>query len=389
MLDTSQLGQSEAANPTEVSARGFELSEQQEHAKSMILAWLDDPEEQEFRLGGYAGTGKTTLISDIIETNRSFVSIGVGAFTGKAVSVLRRKGIWRAVTLHSMLYVADYSPILKKIIWTPRTVLPYDVVIVDEASMVSQQLYDDLKRHGVKLLFVGDPAQLEPVGGDNPNLMRRCDFTLTEIHRQAQLNPILRFANAIRSGASRNSFPAGSWDRGDNGKLTIARSVYGLDLADFDVILCAKNATRHAFNAKRRAQLDRFAEPVVGEQVICLMNDKEKGVFNGMILKIDMFHPTSWGREDYVYVNMSDDVDEYNEIPMSLEYFGKDFKRESGARRRTSIPFDYAYALTCHKSQGSEFDRVLVFDEPLYGTEWNRWAYTAATRAAKELTYVL
>lgn len=364
------------------------LSAEQEEAKALILAWIET-KDQEFRLGGYAGTGKTTLIKEMIAALRGKVSVGVAAFTGKAVSVLRKKGVPRTSTLHGLLYDSEYDPSKKKVVWIKKSILPYDLVIVDEASMVSTELYADLKAHAIKLLFVGDPAQLEPVG-DNPNLMRECDFTLTQIHRQARGNPILRLARHVRNG--NKDMPLGEW-RGedDNGLVVVTDTMYGIDLATYDIVICAKNMTRHGINVRRRMQLDRDGEPVVGESTICLKNDKNVGVFNGLMLNIDRIErKTTFQKMPAFIADLSDDAgSRYHEVPILDEFFGKDYKQMSVPRGMKAIPFDYGYCLTAHKSQGSEWDKVLVLDEPLWNTDQDRWRYTAITRAAKELTYVM
>jgi len=357
------------------------LTGDQEEAVEMIVAWLEGA-DQEFRLGGYAGTGKTTLIKHIMA--RLKIATGVGAFTGKAVSVLRKKGVGRAVTLHSMLYDTKFDDKTKKMIWVPKFFLPYDFVIVDEASMVSDVLYAELKRHKIKILFVGDPGQLEPVGG-NPNLMRTCNYVLQNIHRQAQGNPILQAANDVRLGKIEILELGEIVGEDGNGKLTVLDSLYGLDLLSYDIIICAKNATRHGMNEKQRVLLERFSAPIVGEKTICLKNDKQIGVFNGMMLTIEKINDSF---KHGFYTDVIDDAgDRFEDVPIRSEYFGKNYRAQDFTKGE-GIPFDFGYALTCHKSQGSAWDKVLVIDEPLWETDWNRWAYTAFTRAAKELTVV-
>lgn len=369
-----------------ILAPAFALSEQQDEAMDRIMRWLEGP-KQEFRLGGYAGTGKTTIIKWLQHRLNGKVTNTAAAFTGKAVSVLRRKGVTRCGTLHSLLYVSEYDAARKRMVFKPRSVLAYDLVIVDEASMISTALYNDLKRHGVKLLFIGDPAQLEPVG-DNPNLMREADFVLTQIHRQAEGNPILRLARALREG--RLDLPLGEWHR-EQGSLVIVDKVYGLNLADYDVVICAKNLTRHGINARRRVQLGRGDNLLVpDERVICLKNDRETGVYNGLttfVTRINGEKTLEEGDEAFVCDLTDEAEDEYFDVPVLKKFFGKDLKQSDGYIRG-GVPFDYGYCLTGHKSQGSEWDDVLVYQESLYGTDMARWLYTAATRAARRLTIV-
>lgn len=366
----------------------IQYSAQQFRALDLLDEWLDDPARQEFRLGGYAGTGKTTLIKEFsrrMEARR--LPYEITSFTGKAVSVLRKKGLYMARTMHNLLYKFEFDPYDKKYRMIPRASL-YDVqvVVVDEASMVSTALYHDLKAHGVKMLFVGDPAQLEPVG-DNPNLVRECDYVLTEIHRQANESPILRLAQAVRNGLHR--IPVGEWAR-DGSSLRVFERFDELD-DSHGVVICGKNATRHRLNAQRRKQRGYGDDCMVeGETVICLKNANDFGVFNGMTFKVArVYRSAFFGGVGTMRADLIDDLgDKYEDVPVQADFFGKNYRRDED-KNRSAIPFDYGYSLTAHKGQGSEWDDVAVIDEPIYGCDTNRWRYTAITRAARNLTYIL
>jgi exodeoxyribonuclease-5 len=364
-------------------APAFSLSADQQEAKDRILKWLEGP-DQEFRLGGYAGTGKSTVIKDILESVK--MPTGVGAFTGKAVSVLRKKDIFRAVTLHRMLY--DMVVVNGKRTFVPKSWLPYNLVIVDEASMVSQELYDQLKKHRIKILFIGDPGQLEPVGA-NPNLMRKCDFVLKTIHRQAKGNPILKLADGVRKKKVKHEdIEWGELVGPDGSKLNILESIYDVDLTSFDVALCAKNVTRHGINERYRALLNQYGQPIVGDEVICLKNDRKLGIFNGMSMKIEHIGKT-FGKEHTGFFAdlIDDDGERFESIPVLDKYFGKDFKQNDESHN--GIPFDFGFCLTAWKAQGSSWEDILVIDEPLYKTDWARWFYTNLTRTEKDCTIVI
>lgn len=370
-------------SPAPIERKKVVLTEQQEEAVAKILAWLQNSPKLEFRLGGPAGTGKTTLIKALME--RVSLPTEIVSFTGKAVAVLRKKGLYNARTLHSLLYKAHKDPD-GKIHWIPRSHLPdCKFVIVDEASMISTDLYNDLKAHCIKMLFVGDPFQLEPVG-DNPNLLHELDCMLTEIHRQAKESPILRLATAVRNGLDR--IPVGTWER-DSSSLYVVERIDEID-DRFDAIVCGKNVTRHRINALRRKQRGYGDVLHEGETVLCLKNAADYGVFNGMTFKVKKIHKTAlYMGVGKIVADLEDDLgQEYPDIPIQGEFFGKDYKRDKDTNRN-AIPFDYGYALTAHKSQGSEWDNVLVIDEPTWGCDSNRWRYTAITRSAKNLTFAL
>jgi exodeoxyribonuclease-5 len=369
------------------------LSEEQSLAVSTIFNWFSSDKKQ-FSLGGYAGTGKTTVIKAILEqAKQQGIDCAVAAFTGKAVNVLQRKDIREAQTLHSLIY--DCVP--RKdggmdFIRKQRLEEDNDLIIVDEASMVSTDLYSDLKLFNKKLLFVGDPGQLEPVG-DNPNLMAIPNFVLNKIHRQAENSPIITLANDIRLGAPLKLKPK------SNGLGVILKSDYRIpDAAEYNQIICAKNATKAKVNAGYRKYLIRpMNEIMVGDKLIVLRNNPAFGVFNGMIVFITEIHKDE-SRPAYWTCTLKDEVNRvYPRVPIWKEPYLRDLGKEvfppciDGYKGPKVVYSDFGYCITCHKSQGSEWDKVLVWDEWMPPSVWDmkRWRYTAITRAAKELTVCL
>jgi ATP-dependent exoDNAse (exonuclease V) alpha subunit len=262
-------------------------------------------------------------------------------------------------------------------------------VIVDEASMLNSQLYNDLLSFNLPILFVGDPGQLPPVG-DNPNVMARCDITLSKIHRQAELNPIIRFASDLRTG---NMWGYGQHKIADSDviALDIRNKSSSMDvLLEVDQVITAFNKRRLEINRLLRETYN-FTEPVViGDKLICLRNNRDKGLFNGLILKVTKVHqptPTCY------VADLIDDLGQtWSDIHMLKKGFngGFDTKNDIFPSGNEVTLFDYGYCITCHKSQGSEWDSVLVLEQWAHEKLWSmpRWQYTAATRAAKKLIYV-
>jgi len=361
----------------------IQLTDEQELAVIKIIAFLEPADKTlAFRFGGYAGTGKTTVIKALLDRLEQLrgLNVAVCAFTCKAMSVLQRKGIWCAQTLHSLIYECELQPgggmeFHRKGRLVPRP----DLIIVDEASMISTELYKDLMAFNIKVLFVGDPGQLEPVG-DNPNLMKLTDYVLSKIHRQAEESPIITLATKIRGGfVPLRSEVEGCTIRGkdlDSKWLLAANQV-----------IVAKNATRNFFNKKFRLYYQRQPQTlVVGEKIIVLRNNTRFSVFNGMILFVTKVH-----HETATYWRV-DCVDELNKPFESLLIWKDPFQIEIGKDARIPrdlVYCDYAYAITCHKSQGSEWDSVLVYDEPTSMWDMKRWRYTAVTRAAYNLVYCI
>lgn len=325
-------------------------------------------------LGGYAGTGKTTVAKYLVETLKDW---GVVAFTGKAADVLRRKGLSGAATIHSTIYrkpTEDEGRLL--FVLRGRHEMPHCGFLVDEASMVGPELFDDLQSFKLPIIAIGDHGQLPPVGAD-AGLMLCPDYTLETVHRNA--GPIARFAEHLRYGHD-----ARDWKSGGGVYLASKNEIEDKTLLGADQIICAYNRTRVKLNRRIRTLLERPDDPVVGDKVICLRNDRSVGVFNGqqgVIEEIDTeelrlsFKPS------------------FCDQPVWVGYHKKSWNAEKTpayerGRPGENIPFDFSYCITAHKSQGDEWGKVLVFEEKCDLWEHSRWAYTAASRAKDALVWV-
>jgi exodeoxyribonuclease-5 len=342
----------------------MKLAEEQKYVIKEILKFPKDV----MRLGGYAGAGKSTVIKHLVELLPEFA---VCAYTGKAANVLRKKGI-AAKTIHSQIYKA-YTDEENKVYFSLAPSLDCEGIIVDEASMVSEVIYKDLLSFGKPLIFVGDHGQLEPVG-DKFNLMSDPDYRLETIHRNAGV--IAHFAGYIRQG-----YKPSSWEirNGACEKIKfVSKSAYKSIVLDVDQVICAFNKTRAEVNVHVRKELGRNpVNPEVGDRIMCLKNDKLCGLFNGMqgeirqIFKGDMILFES----DNYALTTTFDRNVFNQVKY-------DFDQDQGA----PSPFDYCYAITCHKAQGDEFEKVLVLEQRCDLWDHRRWAYTAASRA-KDFLY--
>lgn len=323
-------------------------------------------------IGGHAGTGKTTVIQVIVQR---YPDVLVCAPTGKAAHVLRSKGV-DAVTLHSLIYIPQGTDREGNIIFASKKTRDMPrCVIVDEASMLSKRLVNDLEKKVKHVLYVGDHGQLEPIG-DDPGIMRKPDIRLERIHRQAADSPIIQFAHHVRTGNRPRTF---------GGDALVQRGMSD-DLADFDVVLVGFNDSRVRANAwirKQRGYSGRL--PDVGETIICLRNDKEVQVWNGMIGIVTDIDSTaerlSVDTDDGPRHNLLFDPKQFG-APKTLEW-----ERADGWA--TPTLWDFGYALTGHKSQASEWDRVAVVEEIASTWSADRWRYTAATRARKELRWII
>jgi exodeoxyribonuclease-5 len=371
-------------------------SPQQEDALRAVGAWLKDRSgPQVFRLFGYAGTGKTTLAKHFAENVRGQVVFG--AFTGKAALVLRNKGCHAATTIHSMIYspvhhLLDQSSKPEFVINRESEVSNAALVVIDECSMVDEKLGTDLLSFGAKVLVLGDPAQLPPVNGQGFFTNARPDVLLTEVHRQALDNPIISMSMKVRNGE-----PLDVGTYGASAVISRA-SVDQRDVLNADQILVGRNRTRMAYNSRMRTLLKRGddALPVVGDKLVCLRNDRFLGLLNGGIWTArTVTRPRSFKSafKDGRFVTMSvlsEDIEGLSaRVRVLREFFEGGEEALEWEEKKGSQEFTYGYALTVHKSQGSQWSDVYIFDESsAFRDDARRWLYTAITRAAERVTIV-
>ena len=370
----------------------MQWSTDQQTAIAAVAAWMRIKYAPFFYLAGFAGSGKTTLARHIASLQKGRVAYA--AFTGKAAKVMRAAGCDGARTIHSLIYKAEID------IKTGETEFSIDpdaldgvsLVVIDECSMVNEELGNDLLSFGVPVLVLGDPGQLPPVSGAGFFTAGTPTFMLTEIHRQAAGSPIIRLATQIRNGEFR------ARQASEPGLDIVPRSdLEPGAVTGADAILGGRNATRAAYNARLRA-LKGFADPYpeVGETILCLRNDREKRLVNGesFIVEQRLKPGKKSGHKILNYKIGDPDDDERSDIAVRiLDCFFTSpaavadvpFKVKGGTHQ-----FDFGYALTVHKAQGSQWSNVCVFDESfVFRDDARRWLYTAVTRAADHLTLVI
>lgn len=346
------------------------------HQKRVLYNLVEGvKEDKEIQtLGGYAGTGKTTLIKYL---TKFFPKFRVCAYTGKAANVLRKKGI-DASTIHSLIY----QPVIEYGILTgfelADTLDDAEGIIVDEASMVSKDIFYDLEHFGLPMIFVGDHGQLEPVGSDF-NLMENPDYTLEEIHRNA--GDIAKFAEHIRKGYTPRSF------RPSNPNKIVFLDKWSIapeQMVKFDQVICAYNKTRVDTNNKIREVLGFSGKLNIGERIMCLKNNKKLELFNGMQGMVrDMYRKKGADRIDFEFDDML-----FSGLKYSKNFFGVERPELNQMSPDAPSPFDYAYCITCHKAQGDEWPTGLVIEQRSSMWDHRRWAYTAASRFKEQVGWV-
>jgi exodeoxyribonuclease-5 len=363
----------------------MQWSPQQDAALKAVAAWLRAGEPQVFRLFGYAGTGKTTLARHIAED----VDGGVvyAAYTGKAAHVMRGKGCVGASTIHSLIYRSrgeDENG--------PTFVLNNDseagkvgLIIIDECSMVDEPLAVDLLSFGRPVLVLGDPAQLPPVAGGGYFTSAEPDVMLTEVHRQAAENPIIRMSMTIREG--------GTLEEGSYGaSRVIGRDdIEQEDVLTANQVLVGRNNTRRAYNGRIRALLERGGtHPVAGDVLVCLRNNRKRGLLNGSLWHVDKVRKPRKGLLRYTLSPEEEEAGKAKTVvSINPAFFEGTADALSFPERKRSDEFDFGYVLTVHKAQGSQWDDIVLFDESFAFREHRaRWLYTGITRAASRITVV-
>ena len=392
----------------------MELTEKQEKGLETILT--------RYNLGlkyttisGYAGTGKSTLVKFAI------AALGVredrvayATFTGKAAEVLRKKGNTGACTLHKLLY--DHFPkpgggFIRK----PKTSLDCDVVVVDEVSMAPKSMIDMLLSHKVYVIFLGDPFQLPQTNKDESHdILENAHIFLDEVMRQAAESEIIQISMKIRNGEPIDFM------KGKEVIIIPKSELVEGHLTWADQILCGTNATRENINRQMREIYGFSGLPQDGEKMICLRNYWDDCADNGDALvngttgtlrnpfetfrMIPNYIPIDNHRMDVIQGDfVTSDGSTFNSVEMDKKLLidgvkcitdGKILFRLGKLKNKIGdiVPreFAFGYAITTHKAQGSEWDKVLVIEEkfPFSKEEHARWLYTAVTRASEKLVLV-
>jgi exodeoxyribonuclease-5 len=262
------------------------------------------------------------------------------------------------------------------------------LLVLDEVSMVNLEMLKDLKSYDVPILALGDPGQLPPIEGAGALTSGPPDALLTEIHRQAADNPIISYATRARNQVM---IPYGT--QGTSSHIH-KESVTTRQVLDADQILTGKNTTRRDLNTRIRS-LHGFSSPYpeVGEKLICLRNDIGIGIFNGMMAEV-----VAVGEILAHTIELELRLETQQSKPVRVRalrahfdcYRDKDaLKNVKWWMMRDAQEFDFGYAITVHKSQGSQWGNILLWDDKFLSwdrQERARWLYTAITRAAESIT---
>lgn len=378
------------------------LSRDQKSVLESLIAWYKNPENQFITLGGYAGTGKTTLIATLrkkLHKEKKKLKVAFATYTGKASRVLAHKlksagAVFKGDfvgTIHSLIYSPVTDDKEEIIGWELKEDVKYDLIIIDEASMVSYEIWSDLLSFKIPIIAVGDHGQLPPIEG-RFNLLERPELILEQIHRQAQGNPIIQLSIRARE---EGRIPFGRF--GERVKKIrkndeeVGELLEGV--GENTMILCGYNNTRVKLNQHIRSNKGFETEmPETGDRVICLRNNHVTGIYNGMLGNLDSIEKRD--DEDWYVAEINFDDGGVFKGPIYIKQFNSPVPFNFTSQRRKVMKgdlFDFGYALTVHKAQGGQARRVVLFEErfPRMDDEmWRRWLYTGVTRAEEEL-YVI
>lgn len=378
-------------------------------------------------VGGYAGTGKTYLITEIRnEIKKQFPKMNVAfcTFTGKAASVLSDKlegnmalGEYDYVgTIHKLIYKpkTKYEQKLKAYViigWELKDFyeVEYDLIITDESSMISKNLWDDLRSFDIPIISFGDHGQLGPVSDVSFNLMKKPDHILTEIHRQAEKSPIIQLSKIVRTTgmiptntifSKKPAVLKVQWNS------SVCQNIWNkLDFGKDMMVLCGFNMTRNFINRIiRKSKGYNGVSPYPGERIVCLKNNNELGIMNGQTGNILFLMPEKYSNTYRLTVQMDNSellceaftngetFDQvtytiYTDVELCKKLERYSFKNKLGGVNY----FDYGYCISVHKSQGSEWDKIVLFEQRnkyQNDREFARWLYTGITRAREKLLII-
>ena len=448
---------------------GFEPTEGQalvmKHLSAFLLSKKDNPA---YILRGYAGTGKTTLVTTLVKT---LPRIGMGyvlmAPTGRAAKVLSNYTRQPASTLHRKIYQVAAFPDGSLRVVRAENKHKNTLFIVDEASMIGEEkdfgarsLLDDLLEYvfsgeQCRLLLIGDTAQLPPVGNDESPALEQeylerefpltiASYELQEVKRQALQSGILSNATHLRELLRQDAltYPLPLFDLGfDDTRRIDPESFEELLYRSFEgergndsVIVCKSNKRANLFNQAIRSRiLNIEGEIATGDRLMVVKNnyywaDGNKDI--SFIANGDLAEIQKISRYEEMYgfrfAEVTLDFPDYPEAPAlevkilldTLNSNSPSLTEEDQKRLRQAIEADYmdipnkrdryramkrnpwlnalqvkfAYALTCHKTQGGQWKDVFIDSSLNLKDEMEkedlRWLYTALTRAQERVYFV-
>jgi len=445
----------------------YEPTESQKDLITKLSVFISDSEQKHlFLLKGYAGTGKTSIISSLVKTLDEFnLKYVLLAPTGRAAKVLSTYTQRPAFTVHKKIYIQKSSREGMGIFALEKNMHSNTYFIIDEASMINNQaqeldifgtgrLLDDLVEYvyigkNNKLILIGDTAQLPPVGLDiSPALdlailqnynLKVTESCLIDVIRQSMGSGILFNATALRDLLDNNritlpsvrtkGFPDVIPISGSDLIEELSKS-YDVHGHDKTIVVTRSNKRANKYNQGIRNQiLNRESEICRGDFVMIVRNnyfwlDENQAtdfIANGDIAEVIRitnqeeqyglrFADATLCFPDYgnmmvsckvmldtlsietAALNHEKSTELYHHIVEDYPEIKSRRKQYETVREHpyfNALQIKFAYAVTCHKAQGGQWESVFIdqgfITEDMINVEYLRWLYTAFTRATKKL----
>lgn len=389
-----------------------ELTRGQLLATALGEAWFHSGTEQLFVIEGYPGTGKTFLVLHLIEQfGLDMDEVLFLTYMGKAANQLSKHGL-PAKTIDSAIY--DYSQVPMKDqygnpIYTESGRVKKEwikerkshlkkgikLIVIDEHRMVDIKRGEDIMSYGIPVIALGDKNQLDPPFG-KPFIDRDPDVTLKEIMRQNQDSPIVYLSQKI---IHREELKPGVYG---NCAVIKRDMLEAYQLKNADIVITQTNKLRFRLNNMFRQYFKKYEELGrlhLGEKVICKRNNWKERVdkfylTNGTVGTIYDIDNSSMDGKNLIIDFQADFLKHpYKKLKIDYQrlFQSPDEIQENGSSYIPGIDlFEFAYAITTYSSQGSEWDKVLCFDERIGDKEMQtKLLFTAVTRARESVTIVL
>lgn len=390
---------------------GIQLTDEQQYIVNEAVKFYNNSSEQVFQFAGYAGTGKSVVLNSILERlDIPLHRVAPMSYIGQASVVMRLKGLTNAKTIHSWLFKPVEAVKLDKdgnivkdeyfnrpkfeLKFEPKPLDDIDIILIDEAGSVPFELKHEIESRGKKIIATGDLGQLPPVYGNPAYLYNGKVHQLTKIMRQAENSGLLFLADRARKGLPIHE--------GFYGDVLVINEDDLTDqmIASSDVVIVGKNATRDYINHKVRRDILNIKTdlPAYGERMVCRKNNWNIDVdginlangllgnvvnvpgvhgFDGKTYKID-FQPT--------FMNTY-----FKDISCDYNYLISNHKQKQllkNSKYNQGEKFEFAYAITCHMSQGAQFNNGIYLEEFLGKDIQNNLNYTGITRFSNSMIYV-
>lgn len=387
------------------------LTDEQEKLINDAVNWYYNSPELVYQYTGGSGVGKS-LVMHMIQERLGLTDEEVApmAYTGAASIVMRLNGFSNACTIHSWLYklvkVKDYDTNTNKMIYKTKFVYSLlnknliKLIFIDEASMVPFSMKKDIESNGIKIVACGDLNQLPPIGDKPAYLYSGKIFRLTKIMRQARGSAIIELSNQIIKGIEPRP--------GDYGQVLVINKndLTREMLYKMEVVICGTNKTRDIINNMVRHDVIKTNNPLpqYGEKIVCRSNDWSIVVdgislANGLVGTVINYPSIAGFDNNKFYLDFRPDLFpniEFYDVECDYKYMISDYRTRQGLRSINNKKnnhrvhkFEYAYAITTHISQGSQFQNGMYVQEYLGRDIQNKLNYTGLTRFRNFCIYVL